>query len=103
MSMDGINVLLHPDAMEEYIASYAWYHERGPHLAEAFEHEIERAIRLIVEAPERWPLYLGKHRRVLVRRFPYSLVYTIIKGDIFILAVAHGHRRPGYWRKRGKG
>lgn len=100
--MSRINVLLHPAATDEYIASYIWYNERGHHLAAAFGHEIERAIRLIVEAPKRWPIYMGKYRRVLVRRFPFSLIYTIKERDIFILAVAHGHRRPGYWKNREK-
>lgn len=62
--MSRINVLFHPAAMDEYIASYIWYHERGSHLAAAFEHEIERAVRLIIEAPERWQIYVGKYRRV---------------------------------------
>ena len=94
------NVFFHPDAMEEYITSYAWYHERGLHLAEAFDHEIERSLRFIVEAPERWPVYRSKYRRILVRRFPFSLIYNRNEKGIFIIAVAHGHRRPGYWKNR---
>jgi plasmid stabilization system protein ParE len=100
--MAKINVFFHPAAMEEYIASYIWYHEKGAHLSDAFEHEIERAIRLIVEAPERWPIYHENYRRVLVRRFPFSIIYIVKETDIYILAVAHGHRRPGYWKNRLK-
>lgn len=72
--MAKINVSFHTEAMEEYIASYAWYFEKGEHLGEAFEHEIERTIRLIIEAPERWPVYEKRFRRVLVRRFPVKKV-----------------------------
>jgi len=86
--------------MEEYTASYAWYYERGTHLAFEFEREIERAIRLIAEAPARWPAYQKNYRRVLVRRFPFSLIYQIRATDIVVLAVAHGHRLPGYWKNR---
>ncbi len=100
--MAKIKISFHPEAMEEYIASYAWYYERGAHLADAFEHEIERAVRLIIEAPERWPIYEKKYRKVLVRRFPFSLVYEIKETGIVILAVAHGHRFPYYWKKRVK-
>lgn len=98
--MDKIDVSFHTEAMEEYAASYVWYYERGQHLAEAFEHEIERALRLIVDAPERWPIYKEKYRKILVRRFPYSLVYTNTDTQIVIIAVAHGSRKPGYWKKR---
>ncbi len=32
--------------------------------------------------------------------FPFSLVY-VVRGEIlFVVAVAHQSRRPGYWRGR---
>jgi hypothetical protein len=31
-----------------------------------------------------------------------GLIYTIDNGDILVLAVAHLHRRPDYWRDRLK-
>jgi hypothetical protein len=37
-------LIFHDAAREEYVASYAWYYERGSHIAEAFEHELERAL-----------------------------------------------------------
>jgi mRNA-degrading endonuclease RelE of RelBE toxin-antitoxin system len=37
---------------------------------------------------------------VRLSRFPYGLIYTIDNGDILVLAVAHLHRRPDYWRDR---
>jgi hypothetical protein len=42
--MARIEIIFHPEASEEYAAAYAWYHERGSHLAEAFERETERAV-----------------------------------------------------------
>jgi mRNA-degrading endonuclease RelE of RelBE toxin-antitoxin system len=41
-------------------------------------------------------------RRCRLRRFPYGLIYAIDRGDILIVAVAHAHRRPDYWRDRMK-
>lgn len=45
------------------------------------------------------PHLLGT-RRVPVRRFPYSLVYTTRSEQIIILAVAHHRRRPEYGLRR---
>jgi toxin ParE2 len=39
-------------------------------------------------------------RRCRLGRFPYGLIYTLDNGDILVLAVAHLHRRPDYWRDR---
>lgn len=100
--MDRNKVPFHPEATDEYVASYAWYYERGPHLAVAFEHEIERTLRLIVDTPERWPRYIGNYRKILVKRFPFSLVYINNQSGPVVIAVAHGHRKPGYWKKRTK-
>jgi hypothetical protein len=33
---------IHEDARAEYVESYVWYHERGSHIAEAFEREVDR-------------------------------------------------------------
>jgi hypothetical protein len=33
-------------------------------------------------------------------RFPFSLVYRVLESEVEVLAVAHGKRRPGYWRSR---
>lgn len=39
-------------------------------------------------------------RRALVKRFPYALVFMVSRNELRILAVAHSHRRPEYWRRR---
>ena len=39
-------------------------------------------------------------RRYVFPRYPFSLVYILRGGDIEIVAVAHGRRRPGYWQAR---
>lgn len=35
-----------------------------------------------------------------MRKFPYALVYALGVEQVFVLAVAHLHRSPGYWRDR---
>jgi len=43
---------------------------------------------------------LPEIRRCRLRRFPYSVVYTQDGPDILVLAIAHQHRKPGYWKRR---
>jgi hypothetical protein len=50
-------------------------------------------------------LHLGREvdrdlRRMLLHRFPFSLVYSVEVDAILIVAVAHYGRRPGYWQSR---
>jgi toxin ParE1/3/4 len=39
-------------------------------------------------------------RKCFVRRFPYTIFYLELAEQIWIAAVAHQRRRPGYWRNR---
>jgi len=61
--------------------------------------ELERALGSIVEAPMRWPLKAGT-RRYVMRRFPFVLVYRTLDSTVEVVAIAHGRRRPGYWKSR---
>jgi toxin ParE1/3/4 len=93
-------IAFHTDAAEEMQAAAASYAIRAPGLGDAFLDEIEQGLRRIQELPRLWPVYEGEYRRYLLQRFPYGLIYRIDPEEIFILAVAHLHRHPGYWKNR---
>jgi plasmid stabilization system protein ParE len=98
----AVKVIFHPGASEDYAAAFAWYYSRGTALASDFEREIERGIRLISQNPLRWPRYDNERRRLIVRKFPYSIIYELHGEDVVVLAVAHGKRKPDYWRDRAR-
>ena len=79
-----------------------WYRAQAPGLGDAFLIEVLSAADRIARFPEAWhPLGEGI-RRCRLSRFPYGLIYTVDNGDILVLAIAHLHRRPDYWRDRLK-
>jgi hypothetical protein len=43
----------------------------------------------------------GRTRSWLLSRFPYRVIYRVRDEDIYIVAIAHTSRRPGYWKDRG--
>ena len=98
--MASRHVTFHPDAEREYLTSLDWYRERSIEAALDFEKEFQHVIARIREAPERWPSYSAACRRYVFRQFPFSIVYQVFSDEILVVAVAHGHRRPGYWKKR---
>jgi len=77
-----------------------WYAERSPTAAAAFTDELDVAGAAIEEAPGAWPPYEHGTRRFLLRRFPYFVVYRTEPTRVVIIAVAHAHQRPGYWKDR---
>ncbi len=100
--MPRAKLIFHPGAAEDYEEAFAWYVARGAALAADFEREVERCLRLIAETPLRWPKFDAERHRMIVRKFLYSIAYEVIANQIVILAVAHGRRRPYYWRARAE-
>lgn len=98
--MAAPSVRLLPDAIAEAKAAYEWYAERNPSAANAFISELDHGISQIQNSPERWTIHLRGTRKFLLRRFPYGVVYRINQSTIQVIAVAHGRRRPGYWKSR---
>ena len=79
-----------------------WYEAQAPGLGDAFLIEVMSALDRVLLHPRAWhPLGEGV-RRCRLTRFPYALIYAGEEGDILVLAVAHLHREPDYWRERLK-
>jgi plasmid stabilization system protein ParE len=93
-------VRIHPDALEEAEAATEWYRRRSPRAATMFLDELDRAIERIGDHPGQFPEYAFGARRAVRQRFPYLIVFRGTSTGVEIIAVAHGRRRPGYWRGR---
>jgi hypothetical protein len=46
------------------------------------------------------PLWIGR-RKVVMRRFPCSVIYRVEDDTVFVLAFAYHRRTPRYWRDEG--
>jgi plasmid stabilization system protein ParE len=88
----------HPEAEAELLAAAEWYDDEAG-LGADFLAEVRAFSARITDAPESFPPdpEIEEVRRARVRRFPYSLVFTVHDEEVFILAVAHVRREPGYW------
>ena len=73
--MTILPIELHPEAVIEGRDAAAWYAKRSMIAAEAFLVELDEAIEKISINPESWAEFLPGLRRVLFKRFPFSLVY----------------------------
>ncbi|MBL8498239.1 MAG: type II toxin-antitoxin system RelE/ParE family toxin [Nitrosomonas sp.] len=80
--------------------SYEWYQNQAEGLGDDFLHELELAYQTLTEFPETWPKFRKNYRRFLLRKFPFSVLYRLQAGTIFVVAVMHNSRKPGYWKDR---
>jgi plasmid stabilization system protein ParE len=98
--MSGKRLDIHPAALLELKSAVRWYLERSEPAAQEFVAEVDRAIDRVVESPKRWPAGEPGTRRFVLQRFPFAVIYREKESGVQILAFAHGHRRPGYWKER---
>lgn len=91
----------HPDAEVELNQAIDYYESIDPGLGFDFATEIHAAIKRAEQYPEAWALLDEEVRRSLAHRFPYGVLYSCEEGGlIYVIAVMHLHRDPGYWKKR---
>lgn len=89
-------------AQQELDEAVSYYNGQVPGLGDAFLLEVVATIERIRRFPDGWHPLGENTRRCRLRRFPYGLIYQPDKNEIIIVAVAHSHRRPSYWRDRPK-
>ena len=92
--------LLHPAADEEFAEAVRYYSEIDTDLGARFYREIEELIGDVSAHPERYRKIDPHVRRRISADFPYALIYLEKSDHVWIVAVMHLKRRPGYWRKR---
>ena len=92
----------HPEAFSEFEAECDYYSDCQVGLGLRFIDGVHVAIRHACDSPTRWRIFDGEIRRVLVHVFPYAVLYSVEDGFIYIIAVMHCSREPGYWKTRSK-
>jgi toxin ParE1/3/4 len=94
-------VVVHSAARAELDEAMGFYESRASGLGLDLEAKVERAVAIIQRNPESWPRHKGTaFRKVFVERFPFTIFYMELADSIWIVAVAHGSRRPDYWSRR---
>jgi toxin ParE1/3/4 len=94
--------VLAPDAQAELEGAADWYEARREGLGLSFLLQVDAALQAIEETPSGFPRWEHdtRFRKLVMQRFPYLIFYRELDDRIEVVAIAHGVREPGYWRKR---
>lgn len=87
-------------AEQELFDTVLYYNKQAPGLGFEFASEVQKAIERILRYPKAWIKLSKNTRKCRCNRFPYSIVYSILKNSIIIIAVMHTKRKPNYWSDR---
>jgi plasmid stabilization system protein ParE len=86
--------------LDEAEATTDWYRRRSVRAAELFLDELDHAVDRLENDATQFPEHLWGTRRIVLHRFPYLVIFRVTVSAVEVIAVAHGHRRPDYWRDR---
>jgi toxin ParE1/3/4 len=93
--------VFHEEATAELDEAVAYYEQRNRGLGLDLLSVVKESVFRIRQNPKLGARYKNTPlRHMVVRRFPYVLFYREYEDIIWIAAVAHGKRRPDYWRRR---
>ena len=88
------------EAEQEFVESVAYYESQEPGLGLRFRNEVATIVDWILQFPEVPRLRPKGYRRVNLRAFPHYVAYIMRENTIWVVAIAHGHRRPEFWIDR---
>jgi len=92
--------VLRPEARREFDHAFDRYRDIEPKLAFDFADAVQRSFDRIVQNPEAFQLVYRDVRHVVLRRFPYSILFRAQKDLIEVIAVFHSSRVPDEWQRR---
>ena len=89
-----------PEAKIEIDDAVSFYNLQVTGLGDIFKDVIKSTVKRIASFPTAWTEVQPNIRRCIMHKFPYSVLYTVEKEFVLIVAVAHHHRKPSYWSSR---
>lgn len=92
-----IPVRYHQAAEDELLNEVGYLELRVPGLGRRFLAEVRRVESLLTRFPKSGQEIFPGIRKHNLRKFRFSLIYSIEKDGLLILAIAHHSRRPRYW------
>jgi hypothetical protein len=87
-------------SVREMNDAIAYYELQFSGLGTAFKEEITKAINRIIKYPNACPIVDENIRKYILHKYPYNLYYSMEKDHLYIIAIAHQHRKPNYWIDR---
>jgi hypothetical protein len=98
-----MKVVYTAEVVRELRAARQWYNRRARGVGDRLVDLVDEKVDEIAREPASFPRDRQDPivRRARVVKYPYTLLFMIIEEGsvVVLLALAHGKRKPGYWKK----
>lgn len=94
-----MRLVFRPEAQAEIFAAQSWYEDRAPGLGLEFARAVDGAIARIRRTPTTFARLEAQYRLLMLRKFPYSIIYHATDAEIVVVSCFHHRRRPTSWMR----
>lgn len=98
-----MRIEFHPLARAELREEVQFYAAKARGLGQGLRDEVRSVTDILARMPHAGQEERAGVRRLPLRRFPYAVFYRPELQRVYVLAVAHQRREPGYWLDRLNG
>ena len=95
-------IIVEPEAEAELREAFDWYESQRAGLGADFLLCVEAAFTSARDRPHSFPFIHSMTRRVLVRRFPYLVLFRDLPAQTVVLGVMHAARDPKAFVRRAR-
>ncbi len=95
-----MKIILLQEAFDEFNNAIEYYEEQQSQLGLKLKEEIDENINWLIHNSTVPRLRKGGYRRINLKIFPYYISYIVRERTIWVLAIAHSHRKPEFWVNR---
>ena len=74
--------------------AYWWYEQQLPGLGERLLSEVDVCFYKLSHTPFFYSITNENYRQVMLRHFPYKIVFEILDKDVIVYAIFHTSRNP---------
>ena len=86
------HIIIKPAALSMLDEAYSWYEHELTGLGERFLQEMDIAFNKLSTAPLAYSFLQENYRQLLLKRFPYKVIFEIIKNEVVVYAIFHTAR-----------
>ena len=98
--MTDLPLLVSAEAKADIASVAEEYGEVASELEEAFRYAIDTCFEAIRQRPLSYPIIYKTHRRAMLRKFPYFILFTVFDETVVVFGCFHMRRDPAAWKSR---
>ncbi len=95
-------LVVRPEVDADLLEIESWYNQQQPGLGREFLQSAREAMVRLQRNPLLYRVQLKRRqiRWVYPRRFPYRIIFRVVRDTVIIAAVIHAARHDRHWKKR---